>query len=239
MRLGGGSASGATDATVLVVGSGVAGRSGTEATTGEVSRSVGSSETSGLAETVKRQRQCEPAERWCAVGQGPRLATWQHGLSAPLLRTAHCAPRTALLQQAAGVVRSQAAGWRSGGQQQWPVAWPRQSWPVSQRQAPPCARAAFASARSSTTICAIRICRRRIGMGFVRAGLAPALLAARSMIGRPRARWPGSTKMQHAARSTQPRQERDKGALPCPVLSLRAACCVLPYCVEAWTNCCT
>jgi hypothetical protein len=187
MRWGGGSASGETDAKVLEVSSGVVGHAGTEATTGEVSRSVGSSDTSGLAETEKRQRQCEPAESscvvrgaWCAVGQRSRLATWQHGLAALLLRTAYCAPRTALLQQAEGAVLSQAARCRSGGQQQWPVAWPRQSWPVSQRQAPPCARAAFASARSSRTICAIRICRRRISMGFVGAG--PRACPARSAV---------------------------------------------------------
>jgi hypothetical protein len=192
MRLGGGSASGATAGTVLVDGSGGVGRSGTEATIEEVSRSMGSRDTSGLAETEKRQRQCgaaampcpehEPASRVssemvlgtrCATRCGPGLCDRQHDEPWSLRRPAFS-------QQAAGAVLSQAAGWRSGGQQQWPVAWPRQSWPVSQRHAPPCARAAFASARSSRTICAIRICRRRIGMGFVGAG--PGACPARSAV---------------------------------------------------------
>jgi hypothetical protein len=180
MRWGGGSASGVTDAKVLEVSSGVVGHAGTEATTGEVSRSVGSRDTSGLAETVKRQRQCGAAARLCpALGTGftarcgSELSEWQHDEPRSF-------PRAVFPQQAAGTAASQAARCRSGGQQQWPVAWPRQSWPVSQRQAPPCARAAFASARSSRTICAIRICRRRISMGFVGAG--PRACPARSAV---------------------------------------------------------
>jgi hypothetical protein len=80
MRLGGGSSSVATDRQGVGAGSGVALRSGTAATVGDASRSVGSSDASGLAETVKRQRQCEPAETWLSalgsrlsVGPEPRL----------------------------------------------------------------------------------------------------------------------------------------------------------------------
>jgi hypothetical protein len=53
-----------------------------------------------------------------------------------------------------------AAACRSLGQQHRPSACPRQSWPVSQRQAAPCARAEFASARSSNRTRTVRRCRR-------------------------------------------------------------------------------
>jgi hypothetical protein len=139
MRLGGGSSSTGRDATILGVETEGCVVSGAAATTGDASRSIGSSDASGLAETVKRQRQCDAAARRCPVlgarcpvRSGPGLAGWQHDIC-PRGALGGCAPGIwrpapgAISSQReagavpAGTVRgpqSQATGCRSGGQQQ-------------------------------------------------------------------------------------------------------------------------